>query len=282
MKKTSKKSSFPIRKVLLISLILLVAVVAVRIVELWPAAVSGNALSQGVQRHVENVQCSGACDNVLLVSSQEPGTRYFAGGDCPTCIEANIWAGKTREDQITINGYAFYDGVQVNLAPKTFGTEVLDGREISWVLPLVPPGATNPSLNGVVVADPTFIVHVKDTGDENLIDTVTYRDAANSMADNITIVTDHAAGRVTAFDTCTQTNTNTNIFALYQAADLHGPQHSDSYTVDIEHRDSLSTGTITGGEIVFQKEFIFDELTEQKLHVTADVGDATFDFDLVK
>ncbi len=281
--KKSFRSRFSSRYVALLIPCVLIAVAVTWRVYTSEANVTGQVvLSSAAQRHVENVQCTGACENILLVSNQEPGVRYYAGGDCPTCIEANIWAGQTREGEITINGYAFYDGVQVNLAPQIFDAEVLDGRPLGWVLPLYPPGTVFPSDGPDPFMDPSFNIRLKDTGDENVIDTFEFIPTPDSSAENITIVTDHASGRVTAFDTCTQTNKDTDIYALYQAPNLHGPQNSDSYAVTIEHRESLAAGTITGGTSVFQKEFIFEELSEQKLHVTATIGDATFTFDLVK
>ena len=272
MKKSSKKMSFSRRLALLVLLMLLAGISAFRAAELHRAEVA-HPLSMAESRHVENVTCSGLCADVLLVSDQEPDVQYYVGGNSPLtnppyCSEAILWANKNgREDQIVFGGYEFDGGHQNNLPTQTFGLEALNGADITFMLPS---------------REDVFTAHVKNTGEWNLLDTVECDNGTCSPS--MRMFTDRDSGRVKLYDSCSLVSDSTNFYALYQAPEVHGPDTDDTYLVGISLRALPSTGSTTGfvEGAGFERIYASSELTDDVVHVVADVGDATFEFDLVK
>lgn len=267
MKKISKKLSFSRRLAMLTPLMLLAGIAAVRATEMHRAEVA-HPLSYGASRHVENATCSGQCDNIMLVSDQQPDVQYYDGAKNPTCAEAMLWANSNgREDQIVFGGYELIDGYQTNLPTQTFGLDVLDGKDIEFTLP------DSGSL---------FKAHVKDTGEWNLLDSVECNQL--SCSGFTQILTDRDAGRATLYNSCPTSANDTDIYALYQAPDVHGPDTDDTYRVSIGLRAPLSAGSTTGwvDGAGYEKIYTASELDGDTIHVVADVGDTTFEFDLVK
>jgi len=268
MKKTSKKTSFSPKKLLIASVVILVVIVAWRAAKLEFGAIGKHPLSLADNRHVANAQCSGKCENVLLVSSQQPDVQYYAGTKDTTCSEAILWANKNgREDQIVFGGYEIVDGYQQNLPTQTFGTDVLDGKDIEFTLP---------------DSGSMFKAHVRDTGEWNLLDSAECNQL--SCPGFTRVFTDRDSGRVKTYDSCPAASDSANIYRLYQAPEVHGPDTENTYLVGISLSALPSTGTTTGSVegVGFERTYSSSELANDSIHVTADVGDATFDFDLVK
>ena len=283
MKKINEKKRFLRRLALLLPLMLLAGIAAWKVAAQRHEQSAENALSMAARREVKNVSCTGSCDNILLVSDQVPDVQYFAAGTHPTCIEANIWANETREEQITVSGYVFYQGVQETVPPQTFSTEVLDGRDLEFTLPRFSARIEHPA-NVDIIPDPTFVMHLKETGQWNQLESLTCKTSCSSSQDNFTIVTDKNGGRVTLFDHCTAEEKATVIYALYQAPELHGPDDDDTYRVSVGLRALPSTGSTSGwvDGAGFERVYASSELGDDTLHIIADVGEATFEFDLVK
>lgn len=268
MKKTSSKPSLSVKNVLIASVVLLVVIVAWRMIGLRSNAAGSHPLSLADNRHVENVQCSGACESAMLVDSQQSGQQYFVGIKCSTCNQAILWGNKNgREDQIIFGGYAIIDGVQKNLQTQSFGSEVLDGRNIDFT---------------VVENGSTYIAHLKNTGEWNLLDSMECGQPA--CDETFAIFTDRDAGRATLYGTCPTESASAKVYSLYQAPEVHGPDASDTYLVGISLGALPSTGSTTGSVagVGFEHTYSSSELANNSIHVTADVGDVTFDFDLVK
>lgn len=265
MKKSSKKMPFSRRLALLVPAALLAGVAAVNASQLHRAEVVG-PLSYGANRHVANVTCSGMCDDILLVSDQEPDVKYYTGTTSDTCSEAILWANKGREGQIMFAGYQFVNGYQVNLPTKTFDLEVLvEGITIPFTLP---------NSEGVLDAQ------VINTGEWNLLDVVGCDMGACPVSTRV--FTDRDAGRVKLYDSCSASSDAINVYALYQSPEVHGPGDDDTYRVDIEKRESFGTGWDGGEPKVFEYSYTSSELAADSIHVVADVGDTTFEFDLVR
>lgn len=241
--------------------------IAVDIALTYRAATTVHPLVFGDQRSVQNVTCTGACANVVFVSDQEPGVKYFSGNDTATCSEAMLWANQGREDQVMFGGYMFVDGYQKNLPIQTFGMDVLDGKDIHFTLP-----------NS---GDRTFVAHVKETEEWNLLDRVECNELDCDAVVPTRIFTDRDAGRVKLFDSCPVETNATKIFTLYQSPDVHESDTNDTYSVDITRLDGLVTGTNTGGTKAFAHQYSSTDLTASVIHVVADVGEVTFAFDLV-
>ncbi len=250
------------------ALAVLLVLIAVDIVLTSRTVSSGDhPLSLAAQRHVANVTCTGDCTNVRLVSNQEPGVKYFSGNDTATCSEAMLWANQGREDQIMFGGYIFIDGYQTNLPTQTLGMEALDGRAIDFTLPNT--GAR------------MFTAYARETGEWNLLDRVECNELDCGAIIPTRIFTDRDTGRVELFDSCLGETDATKIFTVYQSPDVHGPDTDDTYSVDITRLDGLVTGSNTGGTNVFARQYTSTDLSASVIHVVADVGDATFEFDLV-
>ncbi len=272
MKKTSKKAStkspISLRNILLALLGLLTVVVAWRVIVLSSAVTGKHPLSFADNRHVENVQCSGACEGVLLVSDQQPDVQYYVGVKDSTCSEAILWANTNgREDQIVFGGHQFIDGYQKNLSTQTLSLDVLSGTDIEFTLP---------------DSGSMFKAHVKDAGEWNILDSVECNQ--RSCSGFTRVFTDRDSGRVKLYDSCPSSSTATDIYALYQAPEVHGPDTEDTYLVGISLRALPSTGSTTGSVegAGFEQIYTSSELAANSIHVSANVGDATFDFDLVK
>ncbi len=267
MKKTPQKLPFFRRLAILVPLLLLAGIAAMRAVELHEARV-GHPLSMAINRHVENVTCSGKCTGAVLVSDQEPDVRYYdSATETPLCSEAVLWANTNgREDQVVFGGYEFVNGYQVNLRTQTFGLDVLTGKDIEFTLP----------------DDDLFTARIADTGEWNLLDSVVCNEL---MCSGLTrIFTDRDAGRVKLYDSCDTSADHVKMYTLYQAPEVHGPDTDDTYRVDVGLRALPSTGSTTGmvDGVGFTRVYASSELTDDVVHVVADVGDATFEFDLVK
>lgn len=246
---------------------LLAGIAAVRATEMHRAEVA-HPLSYGDNRHVENVKCSGQCDGLMLVSDQEPDVQYYDGAKSPTCAEAMLWANANgREDQIVFGGYEMIDGYQVNLPTQTFGLDVFSGKDVEFTLP---------------DSGSMFTAHIKDTGEWNLLDSVACDQLACSGFTRV--LTDRDSGRVTLYDSCASSSDDADIYALYQAPEVHGPDTGDTYRVSIGLRALLNTGTETGWveDVGFERMYTSSELADDTIHVVADLGDTTFEFDLVK
>jgi len=268
MKKTSKKSRFSRKLGLLLPLLVLATIAAVRAVELHRGEV-GHPLSFGTQRHIENVVCSGTCRNVVLVSDQSPGERYFTGTTNTACSEAVVWANSNgREDQIVFGGYEFLDGFQRNLPTQTFGPDALNGVDAEFTL-----GETGT----------LFTARIADTGEWNMLESLECNQL--SCPGFIRIFTDRDAGREKLYDTCSPASDSIKTYAVYQAPEVHGPFSEDTYLVSVGLRALPSTGSATGwveGK-GFERTYTSTELAPEIIHVVADVGDdTTFTFDLVK
>ncbi len=267
MKKISKKFPFSRKLAILVPVLLVAGIAAVRAVELHEARV-GHPLSMAANRHVKNVTCTGRCTNVVLASDQEPDVQYFEGATQPTCSESMLWANANgREDQIVFGGYEFINGFQDNLPTQTFGPDALNGKDIEFTLP----GSGD-----------VFTAHVKDTGEWNLLDSVTCNELMCAGPERI--FTDRDSGRVKLYDSCDASSDRVKIFTLYQAPELHGPDADDTYRVDVGLRALPSTGSTSGmvEGAGFEQVYASSELTDDTIHVIADVGDTTFEFDLVK
>lgn len=268
MKKSKAKKVFLRRLALLLPLMLLAGIAAWRTAaQQWERA-ELHPLSMAASRHVENVTCTGSCGDVLLVSDQQPDVQHYAGTTDTICSEAILWANKNgREDQIVFGGYMFVDGYQVNLPTQTFGLDVLNGADVEFTLP---------------DSGSMFKARVKDTGEWDLLDSVECNEL--SCSGFTRVFTDRDAGRVSLYDTCSIAADDTNIYALYQAPELHGPGDDDTYLVGISLRALPSSGSTSGfvEGAGFERRYASSELVDDVVHVVADVGDATFEFDLVK
>ena len=251
---------------MLAPLMLLAGIAAVRATELHRAE-TGHLLSLADSRHVENMTCTGLCSDVLLVSDQEPDVKYYEGTTESTCSEAILWANEGREGQIVFAGYQFVDGYQENLRTRTFGLDVLNGIDIEFTLPN---------------SEDTLKARVKDTGEWNSLDSVECNELICSGSTRV--FTDRDSGRVKLYDSCASSSDSVKIYTLYQAPEVHGPDTDDTYLVGISLRALPSTGS-TSGRVEgagFERIYASSELKDATVHVVADVGDVTFEFDLVK
>ncbi len=267
MKKSSKKLSFSRRLAILVPAVLLAGIAAVRAAETHRAE-TAHPLSMAAGRHVENAKCSGQCDNVMLVSDQQPDVQYYDGVKDPTCAEAMLWANANgREDQIVFGGYELIDGYQTNLPTQTFGLDVLDGKDIEFTLP---------------DSGSMFTAHIKDIGESNFLDSVECDQL--SCSGFTRMLTDRDSGRATLYDSCASSLNAPDIYALYQAPEVHGSDTDDTYRVSIGLRALPSTGSTTGWVegAGFERVYTSSELADDTVHVIADVGETTFEFDLVK
>lgn len=268
MKKVSKNSVIAYRVAGILPLALIAIYGGWLITEQQPAVTGMNTLLQTASRHVENVKCSGVCENVLLVSSNEPDAQYFPDNTLDTCSEAILWANKNgREDQIVFGGYQIVNGYQENLRTQTFGLDVLDGIDVDFTLP---------------DTGSSFIAKVKDTGEWNLLESAVCNEMGCQYAGTTRIFTDRDSGRVSLYDTCTKETGIVSTYTLYQAPNVQGPSDDLTYSVGIGKIESFGAGSGEGFIGIFDREYASSELVENSIHITANAGGTTFDFDLVK
>jgi hypothetical protein len=228
------------------------------------------ALTAAANRRVQNVQCEGECERVILVSSQEPNVQYFGSTEVETCTEINLWANQTaREGQLTIGGYGIYRGQQRNLRTRTVEGEAIDGREISYTIPKAGSGDDSWS----------FLLTLRERQEWNVLDTLKY--SSDSAPIGVRIMTERDGGFETLVDTCASVQNSVAIYDVYQAPELHGAGESDTYRVGVGQVSSI-TRSDEATPTSFEQVFSSEELESDVLHVRAPVGEAIFRFDLVR
>ncbi|MFA6017582.1 MAG: hypothetical protein WCT28_04040 [Patescibacteria group bacterium] len=223
-------------------------------------------------RSVQNAVCSGDCDHVSLTSDEQPGVIFVSSLETSaSCIPVTLWANRMREDQIGINGFAFYKGWQKNLAPVTVNSDALDGRAI----PFSVSSSSIDSEADVAVFD----VYLRDSGDWNLIDSEKF-DEENGHG--FSVSTDYESGSVTLFDGCGADAKEEKIYALYQDPEVVPPGEDKTYFVSITRRGIYGASEESQDAVIFEKIFSSVELQENVIHIRAVDGEITFDFDLVR
>jgi hypothetical protein len=152
----------------------------------FDGVVTGGGDSLAPHRSVQNFRCSGDCSDIVVVDTSYRDVRYF--GDSPICTEANIWANKTNDGRVLINGYVFVNGVQQSLTTVILDEDVLDGQPIQYAFPF---------------SDSIFDVSLRNKGDLNLLQSLTPRGEAVASDNGFGVFTDYQDGsRATLFDSC--------------------------------------------------------------------------------
>lgn len=225
-------------------------------------------------RNVQNAACSGDCDHVSLTSDQYPGVIFVSSSaTSASCIPVTLWANRMREDQIGVNGFAFYEGGQKNLPPVTVDGDALDGRAIPF-------SVSSSSIDSDLEAEiAVFNIHLRDSGDLNLIDSEKF-DEENGYG--FLVSTDYESGSVTLFDGCSTDAKEEQIYALYQAPEVVPPGEDKTYLVSVTRRGMYGASEENQDAVIFEKIFSSTELQENIVHIRAVDGDVTFDFDLVR
>ena len=252
------------------ALLFIVVVVTIAVARKDDARTGEGIVPLADSRHVENVTCEGKCDGILLVSDQQPDVRYFGDENIQACTEVNVWANATsREGQITIGGYGFYNGFQKNLRTRTVEPEAIDGREVVFNIPKTGTSEENWQLTATL----------RDQQEWNVLDTLRY--SSNEEAPNgFLITTERDSGLTTLLDTCTAEQKAVTMYALYQAPVLFAT--ADVYEVTIRYPDVPSAPEDVGNKTLYTTTYTLNDLMNDFVHVVAPVGDATFSFDLVK
>lgn len=225
------------------------------------------------QRTVQNVACSGPCENVTLTSDQEPGKVYLENTNYDACIPVTLWANRMREDQVGVNGYLFDRGAQINLRPITVDTSAGESVAVRMVMADAMPTWYEGELPAV------FSFSLKDQGDWNLIDAETF---VAERAEGMSVDTEYASGVVVMHDGCSDNAKDLVTYALYQSPELVWPGSEQTYLVTIVRRGTYGESTETEDAKIFERIYTQSELEAQSISVEAVDGDVTLTFDLVK
>lgn len=223
-------------------------------------------------RVIDNVTCSGSCEHVQLTSDQYPGTVYFSSEDTLSCIPVVLWANQIRDDQVGMNGYAFYDGGQVNLRPITVDASALDGDPVMIRVPRTVEGSTQDSDAGV------FSVQLRNTGEWNLIDPSSFH--ADS-GEGFVVKTDNNSGMIELWNGCSDAARNIATYVIYQAPDLAFAGEDPVYRVSVTRRGAYGESQEEADVTVFEHLYSSQDMTHDSVHVDVTDGERTFGFDLV-
>ncbi len=225
------------------------------------------------QRLVQNVACSGSCENITLASDQEPGKVYLENAKYDSCIPVTLWANRMREDQVGVNGYLFDHGGQISLRPITVDTSAGEHVAVRMVIADAMPEWYEGELSAV------FSFSLKDRGDWNLIDAETF---VAENADGMSVDTEYASGVVPMHDGCSENAKGLVTYALYQSPELVWPGSEQTYLVFIDRRGTYGESTDAESIRIFERVYTQSELEAQSIPVEAVDGDVTLSFDLVK
>ncbi len=255
--------------------VLLVLIVALA---LWMSRSSGPdevVIGDGLvlsadERRVENVTCEGSCDNLIVTSQQQPDVRYYGAATLHACTLVNMWANTTsREGQITIGGYGYYDGFHDNLRTRTVEPEAIDGRTIDYKIP-----KTASNSDDVW----TFALTLAERGEWNVLNTVTSADDAVS---GFAIVTDRNDARATLLDSCSDESKALRVYSIYNAAEVVPTGSEAVYSVTVADESFYERPTDGSQKYFLEQRYGEDVLTEPRMHISVPVKDAVISFDLV-
>jgi hypothetical protein len=225
------------------------------------------------QRVVQNMLCSGLCENVTVTSEQEPGKVYLENTAYDSCIPVTLWANRMRENQVGVNGYFFDQGAQVNLRPTTLDTSAGESAVVRMAMADVVPSWYEEK------SDAVFSFSLQQQDDWNLIDAASF---SVENGEGIRVNTEYATGVVTMADDCSENADGLITYALYQSPELVWPGSEQAYLVSVVRRGGSGEREQEHGVKIFERIYTQAELEARSIAVEVVDGDVMLSFELVR